>query len=234
MRLVHSCQLSRNRPGHPGFFHFVPVPHGWPFLCTNVPEAPVVIVKVVILTFWPPRVFIIIIFLHPLPLLRVRVFFRIRWLPQLSFYFLAKKKTIMRETNNNARRQTTLIEYNINSINVQLACQSQRQRLGLKLDLCTDEVQGVVFQVEIPGWGVESGSGTSETCDGWVNQTEGDLTSDKVEGAAVRLIVFLLIIQREWFKSGRGHQKFSRAVYVRCHKILGTTWDWGPPSPYYP
>ena len=75
---------------------------------------------------------------------------------------------------------------NRNSINVQLACQSQRQRLGLKLDLSTDEVQGVVFQVEVPGWGEESGSGTSETCDGLVNQTEGDLTSDKVEGAAVR------------------------------------------------
>ena len=30
---------------------------------------------------------------------------------------------------------------NRNSINVQLACQCQRQRLGLKLDLSTDEVQ---------------------------------------------------------------------------------------------
>ena len=49
----------------------------------------------------------------------------------------------------------------------------------------------MVFQVEVPGWGVESGSGTSDTCDGCVNQIEGDLRSDKVEGAAVRLIVFL-------------------------------------------
>ena len=55
---------------------------------------------------------------------------------------------------------------NRNSINVQLACQSQRHCLGLKLDLSMDEVQGVVVQVEDPGWGVESGSGTSETCDG--------------------------------------------------------------------
>ena len=53
-----------------------------------------------------------------------------------------------------------------NSINVQLACQSQRQHLGLKLNLSTDEVQGVVYQVEVPGWGMESGSGTSKTCDG--------------------------------------------------------------------
>ena len=55
---------------------------------------------------------------------------------------------------------------NGNSINVQYACPSQRQRLGLKLDLSTDEVQGVVSQIQVPGWGMKSGSGTSKTCDG--------------------------------------------------------------------
>ena len=38
--------------------------------------------------------------------------------------------------------------------------------LVLKLDLGVNEVQRVVCQVELPGWGVESRSRTTETCDG--------------------------------------------------------------------
>ena len=38
--------------------------------------------------------------------------------------------------------------------------------LGLKMDLSMDEVQGVVCQVEVPGWSMEGRSGTSEACDG--------------------------------------------------------------------
>ena len=54
-----------------------------------------------------------------------------------------------------------------------------------------NEVQRVVCQVELPGWGVESRSRSMETCNGSVNQAEEDLTSDEVEGAAVWLAVFL-------------------------------------------
>ena len=36
----------------------------------------------------------------------------------------------------------------------------------LKLDIGVNEVQRVVCQVELPGWGVESRSRTTETCDG--------------------------------------------------------------------
>ena len=35
----HSCQLSRKRPGHPGIFAFVPVPHGRLFVSIVVPES---------------------------------------------------------------------------------------------------------------------------------------------------------------------------------------------------
>ncbi len=38
--------------------------------------------------------------------------------------------------------------------------------VGLKLDLSTNEVQGVVCQVEVSGWGMEGGAGTSEASDG--------------------------------------------------------------------
>ena len=38
--------------------------------------------------------------------------------------------------------------------------------LVLKLDLGVNEVQRVVCQVELPDWGVESRSRTTETCDG--------------------------------------------------------------------
>ena len=34
------------------------------------------------------------------------------------------------------------------------------------MDLSTDEIQGVVRQVEVTGWSVEGRSGTSEACDG--------------------------------------------------------------------
>ena len=34
------------------------------------------------------------------------------------------------------------------------------------MDLSMDEVQGVVCQVEVPGWSMEGRSGTSEACDG--------------------------------------------------------------------
>ena len=77
------------------------------------------------------------------------------------------------------------------SINVQLACWDWRWRLCLKMDPSTDEVQGVVRQVEVPGWSVDGRFWTSEACDGWVDQAESDLTSDEAEGAAVWLVVFL-------------------------------------------
>ena len=51
--------------------------------------------------------------------------------------------------------------------------------LGLKQDLSTDELQGVVRQVEVPGWSMKGGSGHSETWNGWVDQAEGDLASDE-------------------------------------------------------
>ena len=34
------------------------------------------------------------------------------------------------------------------------------------MDLSMDEIQGVVRQVEVPGWSMEGRSGTSEVCDG--------------------------------------------------------------------
>ena len=68
-------------------------------------------------------------------------------------------------TNSNARKQQHLLS-NGYSINVQYAYPSQQQRQGVKLDLSIDEVQGVVPQVEVYGWGMKSGSGTSKTCDG--------------------------------------------------------------------
>ena len=59
------------------------------------------------------------------------------------------------------------------------------------MDLSTDEIHGVIRQVKVSGWSMKGRSGTSEACNGWVNQAESDLTFDEAEGAADWLVVFL-------------------------------------------
>jgi len=51
---------------------------------------------------------------------------------------------------------------------------------------------------------MEGRSGTSETCDSWVDQAKGDLTSDEAEGAAVWLVMFL---RDETCKSLEGNRR---------------------------
>ena len=74
------------------------------------------------------------------------------------------------------------------------------------MDLSKDEIQGVVHQVEAPGWSMEGKSGTSEACDGCVNPTKSDLTSDEAEGAAVWLVVFLRNENCKSLESNHGRQ----------------------------
>ena len=112
-------------------------------------------------------------------------------------------KNLWKRKNN---KWSTKKQHLKSSISVQLVCWGWSWRLSLKLDLSTDEVQGVLNYVEVPGWGMEGRSGTSETCDSWVDQAKGDLTADEAESAAVWLVMLLRYETCKFLEGNRGRR----------------------------
>ena len=60
-----------------------------------------------------------------------------------------------------------------------------------KVDLRVDEVQGVINHVDLSGKSMKGCFGTPEASHGRVNEAEGDLAPDVVQGAIVRLAILL-------------------------------------------